>query len=300
MSFRDLKQNRQKTLEKIAEQYSKFSSKGGETAVDDRFWYPAVDKVGNGTATIRFLPSPDGEDSPTVRLYKRSFEGPTGKWYINNCLSTVGKDDPVNDYNNKLLEEAGLTWKEAEISNPKLIEGIRTRKRKEIYISNVLILKDPANPENEGKVKLFNYGPQIRSLIDEVMNPTFEGEQRINPFDLFGDAALKIKIVKKDGKWRNYEKSEWIKAPIDDEKELERIYNSEYPLQPFLAADQFKTYDELQTQLNRVLGLSSTKKTAELPVDNVPVKGKQTVAPWEHEEGEVDEVDALFESLKED
>jgi len=252
MSYRDHKNNKLAAFEKIAKQ---FSSTGGFEE-DTRFWYPDVDKAGNGLAVIRFLPAFDGEDSPTIKLYKRSFQGPTGKWYIENDLSTIGKPDPVKDLNDRLC--GGLAWAEV----PKNIKDIVSKqKRKEQHISNIYVVKDPAHPENEGKVFLFRYGKKIRGMISEKMNPTFEGEERVNPFDMDEGAALKIKIVKQDG-YRNYDKSEWMTpGPIvakkdgsPDDEAQEAIYNQIYPLAPFLAADQFGTYESLQAKLNAVVG----------------------------------------------
>lgn len=281
MAFRDLKQNRQKDLEKIA---ATFAKKAGETQNnDDRFWYPDVDKVGNGMAVIRFLPSPDGESSPTVRLFNRSFQGPTGKWYIENDLTTIGQDDPVNDLNRKLV--GGMKWEEVP---EKIKEVVRKQKRKETYIANIYVVKDPAHPENEGKNFLFKYGPKIRGMINDKMNPTFEGEERLNPFDLWEGANFKIKITKKD-KYRNYDTSEFLtpgplfktKAGEADDEAMEKVYNAAYPLEPFVSADKFKSREVLEQKLKEVLG-NTDRVSAEPATKQVEEKtGKVSKPAWE-------------------
>lgn len=290
MSYRDLKQNKQAQLEKIAAQLS--AKSGFSETTDDRYWYPAVDKSGNGLAVIRFLPAPDGEDTPTIKLYRRSFQGPTGKWYINNCLSTIGKDDPINDYNNKLLN--GVKWDEAP---KKIKEGISLRKRKVQYTSNIYVVKDPANPENEGKVFLFNYGEQIRAKIDSKMSPAFEGEQRVNPFDLDEGANLKLKITLKDKKWRNYENSEWMTpGPLfKEDAKMEEVYNQEHKLAPLVAPDQFKSYEELMKQRDLVLG-NTDRVVAQ--VEEIEASTKSSEKPaWEDD---TDDDAAFFEALKDE
>lgn len=301
MAFRDLKQNRQQQLEKIAADFAKHnSSEGGNS--DPRKWYPETDKAGNGKAVIRFLPAPDGEDSPTVKLYQRSFKGPTGKWYINNCLTTIGKDDPVNELNRKLV--GGLEW---EAVPDKVKEVVRNQKRKTLYISNILVIKDPANPENEGKVFLYNYGPVIRDIINEKMNPTFEGEERVNPFDMYEGANFVIKITRKD-KYRNYDKSEFeAKGPLfvnkkgePDEAKMEEVYNQMHKLQPFLAADQFKSYEELEKQLEKVLGNTDrVKPELSLVETSAPSKAKESKPAWEDEDD--DGIDpSMFKDMDDD
>lgn len=301
MAFRDLKQNRQQQLEKIADQFAKNNTSEAAND-DDRFWYPDVDKAGNGLSTIRFLPTPDGEDSPSVRLFTRSFQGPTGKWYIENCLTTIGQDDPVNDLNRKLVN--GMEW--AQVPD-KVKEVVRKQKRKEVYISNIYVIKDNLHPENEGKVFLFKYGKKIRDMINEKMNPSFEGEQRINPFDLWEGANFKIKISKVD-KYRNYDKSSFEaqgplfvnKAGEPDDERMEAVYNSEYKLATFIAPDQFKPREVLEAKLNAVLGNTGRVKIDEEidePKVTAPKAGKVEKPAWEGED-EIDE--KFFENLDND
>ncbi len=287
MSLRELKQNRQANLDKIAEDFKKqakgqFNSEGYE---DDRFWRPAVDKQGNGIATIRFIPAPDGEQS-IVKIYRRSFQGPTGKYYINNCLSTLDKPDPVNDLNRKMVGK--MKWEQVP---EKLKEVIRERKRKTEYISNIYVVDDPINPDNNGKVFLLRYGPQLHGIIMEKMFPTFQGETRINAFDLWGPDAkgeggganFKFKIYLKDKKYRNYEKSEFLeRAPLfDNDEKLEEVYNQAYSLLPFLAEDQFKPYDYLKKKLDEVLGEGDTAvETPEFAEAEAPSRPESKPA-WE-------------------
>lgn len=295
MSFRDLKQNRQQELEKLSKMIAAQTSQNTTQEKDERFWYPEVDKLGNGFAIIRFLPAPEGEDSPTVRIFNRSFQGPTGKWYIENDLSTIGGEDPVYKLNQKLA--GGVAWD----SIPKHIKDILSKqKRKTTFIANVYIVKDPANPENEGKVFLYKYGVKIQSKINEKMNPTFEGEERVNPFDLWEGANFKIKIRKEDG-FRNYNASEWeVPGPLlKDDSKLEEIYKSEHSLTQFIAPDQFKSKEELEAKLALVVGnLGSVKPASPTFSKTAEVKeSKESVPAWEGDD-EIDE--SFFEKLSEE
>jgi hypothetical protein len=248
-SFADLKKSRNKDMENLTAQVSKLSSKDGEkkSYADDRFWKPAVDKAGNGFAVIRFLPAPGGEDMPWVQTFSHSFQGPTtGLWYIENSLTTLNKKDPVSEYNT-------LLWNTGSDADK---EVARKQKRKLSYITNIYVVSDPANPDNDGKVFLFKFGKKIFDKLNDLMNPEFPDEQPRNPFDLWNGANFKLKIRKVEG-YQNYDKSEFDKdSPVSgDESHMERIWNSEYKLGEFLAESNFKSYDELKTKLNKVLGL---------------------------------------------
>jgi hypothetical protein len=212
-------------------------------------WYPNVDKAGNGYAVIRFLPPPQGEDMPFVRLFEHGFKGPTGSWYIENSLTTIGKQDPVGELNSQL-------WNSGLDSDK---EVARAQKRKLNFISNVYIIKDEQNPENEGKVVLYKYGKKIFDKLNEAMNPEFADEEAMNPFDLWAGANFKLKIRNVEG-YRNYDKSEFAKAgPLsDDDSEMEKIWKKTYPLQDFIDPKNFKTYDELKAKLNKVLGTDNS------------------------------------------
>jgi hypothetical protein len=247
-TFAALKKNRQSDLDRINAELTKLSSKG-ERAEDDRFWQPTVDKAGNGYAIIRFLPAPKGEDVPWVRIFNHGFKGPSGKWYIENSLTTIGQKDPVSEYNSEL-------WNSTTDDNSPARKQVRDQKRKLTYISNILVVKDSENPENEGKVKLFRYGKKIFDKINALMNPEFEDEARVNPFDFWEGANFKLKVRKVEG-YRNYDKSEFD-APSkisDKDADIEKIWNTQHSLQAFVAPDQFKSYDELKKRLNEVLGM---------------------------------------------
>lgn len=214
---------------------------------DDRFWQPTVDKAGNGYAVIRFLPTPavddDGDDGfPWVRVFRHSFQGPTGSWYIENSLTTIGQKDPVGELNSILWNSGNEADKEIA----------RKRKRKLQYISNILVINDPGNPENNGKIKLFSYGKKIWEKLEEVMNPKFEDETAINPFDFETGANFKLKIRQVDG-YRNYDKSEFD-SPSAVEGDWDQLYNTAYSLKAFIDPSNFKTYDELKNRLDKVLG----------------------------------------------
>ena len=232
--------------EKLVKQVEKMSTTSN--GADERLWKPEMDKTGVGSATIRFLPAPDGEEVPWVKMYSHAFQG-NGGWFIENSLTTVGQKDPVSEYNRGL-------WNSG---NEKDKETVRKQKRKLSYYSNIYVVKDPANPANEGKVFLFKYGKKIFDKILNAMQPEFDDEDPINPFDFWQGANFKIKIVKKDGYW-NYDKSEFDRvAPLlNDDDALEALWKKEYSLSAVTAPDQFKTYEELERRMNMVLGLGGT------------------------------------------
>ena len=271
MSFASLKSSNFADLLAKAETLNKTETKGG---ADDRFWKPEVDKAGNGYAVIRFLPAPDGEDLPWAQVWSHAFQGPGG-WYIENSLTTLGKKDPVSDYNRVLWNSGNDADKEVA----------RKQKRKLNYYSNIYVVKDSANPENEGRVFLYRYGKKIFDKIMESMQPAFEDEQPVNPFDLWKGADFKLKIQKVAGYW-NYDKSEFDRSAVlggfDDDK-LERIWKQEYSLTAFTADDQFKTYEERKERMDAVLTNTVSasrvdRETEESEYESSPVE-EQSFAP---------------------
>ena len=262
MSFQNLK--KQSSLgsltAKLVKEVEKVNNKSSGGA-DERLWKPELDKTGNGFAVIRFLPAPDGEDLPWVKLYSHAFQGPGG-WYIENSLTTINQKDPVSEYNRELWNSG--SDKDKEI--------VRKQKRKLSFYSNIYVVKDPVNPQNEGKVFLFKYGKKIFDKIMEAMQPEFEDETPINPFDFWQGANFKLKIVKKDGYW-NYDKSEFdrVEELLDDDDALEAIWKKEYSLQQLVAQDQFKDYDALKKRLDYVLGIKGVP----------PMRDPETVAEEE-------------------
>ena len=250
MSFADLK--KQSSLGSLTSKLVKEVEKMSNTSsgADERLWKPEMDKTGNGFAVIRFLPAPEGEELPWAKIYSHAFQGPGG-WYIENSLTTTGGKDPVSEYNREL-------WNSG---NEKDKETVRKQKRKLSYYSNIYVVKDPANPANEGRVFLFKYGKKIFDKIMEAMQPEFEDETPINPFDFWQGANFKLKLVKKDGYW-NYDKSEFDRvAPLlDDDDALEGVWKKQYSLTALVAPDQFKTYEQLETRLKLVLGQKSAAR----------------------------------------
>ena len=238
-----------KQLEKTIEQPDKKKS-----YQDDRLWKPELDKSGNGYAVLRFLPAVEGEDMPWQRVWNHAFQGPGGQWYIENSLTTLNKKDPVSEENTRLWN----TGIEADK------EIARKRKRKLSYYSNIYIVSDPKHPENEGKVFLFKYGKKIFDKLSEAMNPHFEDEKAVNPFDFWEGANFKLKIRKVDGYW-NYDKSEFesvSQVAVDDEK-IKAIWKQQHALKPFVDLSNFKTYDELKEKLNRVITGDRNASTVE-------------------------------------
>ena len=243
MSFASLKKSSFQDLLAKADNLNKSEAKSGP---DERLWKPEVDKAGNGYAVIRFLPAPNGEDLPWAQVWTHAFQGPGG-WYIEISLTTLGKKDPVSDLNREL-------WNSGGEGSPQRAQA-RNQKRKLNYYSNIYVVKDSANPENEGKVFLYRYGKKIFDKIMESMQPAFEDETPVNPFDLWKGADFKLKITKVAGFW-NYDKSEFDAPAVLGElsdKELEGIWQQEHSLSAYTADDQFKSYEELKERLDRTL-----------------------------------------------
>jgi hypothetical protein len=267
---------------------------------DDRFWKLERDKSGNGSAVIRFLPAPavDGDDAlPWVRLFSHGFQGPTGKWYIENSLTTLKMKDPVGEYNTEL-------WGDRTIEDPTYRfnerKQARVQKRKLNYISNIYVVSDPKNPENEGKVFLFKYGKKIFDKITMLMNPEFEGDAPVNPFDFWAGANFKIRIRTVEG-YPNYDQSifDTPKPLLSDDSELEQLWNKEYSLKEFIDPKSFKSYEDLQKRLNEVLGeskpvVSAVAKTA----PEKPVFNKQKTVVDEDVSFITDDDDDELESFK--
>ena len=252
MSFSAMKKSNFQDLLSKAENLNKSETKSGP---DERLWKPEVDKAGNGYAVIRFLPAPNEEDLPWAQVWSHAFQGPGG-WYIENSLTTLGKKDPVSDLNREL-------WNAGAEGSPQRDQA-RKQKRKLNYYSNIYVVKDSANPTNEGRVFLYRYGKKIFDKIMESMQPAFEDESPVNPFDFWKGADFKLKITRVAGFW-NYDKSEFAEPSTlggFNDKELEALWNEEHSLAAFTADDQFKSYEDLKFRLESTLKGNYTK-----PVD---------------------------------
>jgi len=241
--FSDFKRRSKSNLDELSKKIQESTNK--ESYKDDRFWRPELDQASNGYAVIRFLPAPPNEELPWARLYSHAFQG-KGGWYIENSRTTLGEKDPVSEMNSEL-------WNSGVESDKDIA---RARKRKLQYISNILVISDPANPQNEGKVFLYKYGKRIFDKIQEAMEPEFADEEKINPFDFWSGANFKLKVRKVAG-FINYDKSEFDSlSPLfdgDDDK-LEELWKKQYPLKPFTDESNFKSYDELKNKLHDVIG----------------------------------------------
>ena len=247
MSFSDLKKQSSigSLTQKLVKEVEKMNNTGG--GADERLWKPEMDKTGNGYAVIRFLPAPNGEDLPWVKMYSHAFQGPGG-WYIENSLTTNGGKDPVSEYNRELWNSGNEADKDT----------VRKQKRKLSYYANIYVVQDKANPGNEGKVFLYKFGKKIFDKIMEAMQPEFEDETPINPFDFWQGANFKLKLKKVAGYW-NYDSSEFDRPSplLDDDDALEALWKKQYSLSALTAPDQFKTYEQLETRLKMVLGKKS-------------------------------------------
>ena len=261
-SFSQLKQSSKSSLQSLSSELEKLNTNTNtNSSQDERFWKLSVDKAQNGHAVIRFLPASKNEDVPWVRNWSHGFQGPGG-WYIENSLTTIGQKDPVSEYNSKL-------WNSGVESDK---EVARKQKRKLQYYANIFVVSDPANPENEGKVFLFKFGKKIFDMINDKMTPEFEDETPVNPFDLWEGCNFRLRARQVAG-FRNYDKSEFdSSSPLkDDDAELERIWNTQYSLAELVAADQFKSYDELKARFEKVIGesdISSAASSFDEPVAN--------------------------------
>jgi len=284
MSFSSLKKNKASVFQQLQKQLEKTQQVG---TVDERFWKLSTDKAGNGFAVIRFLPAGDGEDMPFVKLYSHAFQGPGG-WYIENSLTTLGQKDPLGEYNRELWNSGDETLK----------EQVRRQKRKLQYYSNIYVVKDPSNPDNEGKVFLFRYGKKIYDKIMEAVNgDELEGRAGYNPFDFWAGANFKLRAKKVAG-YPNYDSSEF-ESPGTledlDDAQLESIWKREFALQSIVAPDQFKSYDQLQERLNAVLNLkkSAAREVVEEAAPSNPFASKPPTpaAPKEEPKAEVSEED---------
>ena len=265
MSFQNLKkQSRSGSLtDKLIKSVEKLNDKGGNGA-DERIWKPSVDKTGNGFAVIRFLPEAEGCDLPWARVYTHAFQGPGG-WLIDQCLTTKEQKCPVCEYNSTLWNNGTDAGK----------EQARKQKRKLSYYSNIFVVSDPSNPDNEGKVFLYKYGKKIHDKIVAAAQPQFEDETPINPFDFWKGADFKLKITKVAGFW-NYDKSEFDRPGTlggFSDAELEGIYNKEYSLKEFTDPSNFKSYEELETRLSMVLNKRSTPRVDESLEDESEGRG---------------------------
>ena len=245
----------------ISNAFEKIANPSSETKSyqDDRFWKLEGDKAGNGTATIRFLPRVEGDELPWVRIFSHGFQGPTGKWYIENSLTTLNEQDPVSELNSQL-------WNSGVEANKKIAQN---QKRRLSYIANIMVVSDPKHPENEGKVFLFKFGKKIFDKIMDKARPTFEDEKPVNVFDFWEGANFKLRMRKKDG-FTNYDESAFNEpAALGDDETIVEVASKQYKLSEFLDRKNFKSYDELKKKLNEVLSgdAFASKSAAELAAD---------------------------------
>tara|TARA_Y100001973_G_scaffold40211_1_gene60171 strand:+ start:650 stop:1525 length:876 start_codon:yes stop_codon:yes gene_type:complete len=288
MTFANLKKQSKlgSLTQKLVKEVEKMNTTSGG---DDRLWKLDVDKSGNGYAVIRFLPAPDGEDLPFVKLYSHAFQGPGG-WFIENSLTTLGQKDPVSEYNTTLWNNGTDAGKDTA----------RKQKRKLTYISNIYVVKDPANPENEGKVFLYKYGKKIFDKLTAAMQPEFEDEEAIDPFDFWQGANFKLKAKNVAG-YRNYDSSEFTATSplLDDDDALEALWKKEYSLAELVANDQFKSYDELKKRLEYVLGnKAQVRQDPEvIDEDDDRVSAEKTVAAASTPTSDEDDTLSYFAQL---
>ena len=263
MSFADLKRNRTDLSKLVAQAQETSGAQQTQRQSDDpRFWMPTRDKAGNGYAVIRFLPGDASAATPWIRYWDHAFKGPTGQWYIEKSLTSIGQQDPLSELNSKM-------WNSGVESDKTIV---RQRKRNLRYVANVLIVSDPSAPENEGQVKLYRFGKKIFDKIMDSMQPQFPDEKPVNPFDMWEGADFTVKIRKVEG-YPNYDASSF-KAPAavpGSDEELEELYNKQHDLNEWVDPKNYKTYDELKSRLAMVLGEQAPrtmKQEASLEMDD--------------------------------
>ena len=303
MSFNTLSELRKQrgNFDNLMKEVEKISNPQSFKKGDEREWKTTVDKAGNGYAVIRFLPAPQGEDMPWVRIWNHGFQGPTGKWYIENSLTTLNKQDPVSELNSEL-------WNSGVEANKEIA---RKQKRRLNYYANIMVVEDKANPDSEGNVYLYKFGKKIFDKIKDVMQPQFEDEQPVNPFDFWEGANFKLKIRQVEG-FRNYDKSEFDNpsAISDDDAKIEEAWAKQHSLQEKVSPGEFKTYEELKSKLDMVLTGGAKVATAEqisqttndAADDHFIEKVKSVQASPTTSDESTDEDDTLsyFKSLAED
>lgn len=252
ISFEKLKGKRKNRLAELSAELDKTNKGGYSNPNDDKYWKLEVDSAGNGYAIIRFLDDPEQEQAPFKKIYNHGFQGPGG-WYIENSLTTIGKDDPVSEMNSEL-------WNSGIEANKEIA---RKRKRRLQYVSNILVVHDPKNPENNGKVFLFSYGAKIFGMINDLMHPKFDDEEQINPFDYFEGANFHLKAFNNDGGFRDYTKSKFdrpggLTNREGDElstEECQEVIDNWHNLNDLHDESNFKSYDALKARLLKVLKL---------------------------------------------
>lgn len=265
MDINTLRKSRNNDFSKIADAFEKVSNPSSEqkSYQDDRFWKLEADKAGNATATIRFLPRTEGDELPWVKVFSHAFQGPTGKWYIENSLTTLGENDPVGELNTQL-------WNSGSEANKEIA---RKQKRKLSFIANVLIISDPKHPENEGQVRLFKFGKKIFDKIMDKARPTFEDEKPVNVFDYWEGADFKLRMRRVDG-YPNYDQSVFLEpSPVaESDEEILAVANRQHKLAEFLNRSNFKSYDDLKKKLESVLsgGGASPMTAADMAMEDEP------------------------------
>lgn len=293
-NFQDYLKNRQSAFTMMTDSLKKDLNPETRRGEDDRMWKPQMGQDGTGYAVVRFLPGTDPNKTPWIKVYDHAFQGPTGKWYIENSLTTIGQKDPVSEYNTKL-------WNSGLEANKEIA---RKQKRRTSYMANVFVIKDPVNPAAEGKVKIFKFGQKIFDKVMAALQPEFEGDDPLNPFDLIEGANFRIKLKMVGGYW-NYDASEFERSsPLSqDDSKLESIFNAQFNIHDFIAPEKFKSYEELSTKLSEVLGSSSPaeNQTAVEQKGLVPAKAaapvKQLVTAETSTDSGDEDLEQYFKSL---
>lgn len=267
-----LRKKSSENFDKLKSDVEKLSS-GGRQA-DDRFWNLTVDKSGNGMAVLRFLPPKDGENRAFIKKYTHFFRGENSKFLAEVCPTTIGLECPI-------CQENGRIWKAHPEDEARKL--IKDKKRKLEYCSNVLVLQDRANPENEGKVFLYRYGAKIFEKITQTIKPDFDDEVSFDPFNIFDGANFVLKAKTKDD-YRNYDSSYFDKQSElydGDEEKLGEVLENIYSLEAMIDPKLIKSYEELEQQFARVTDTKGkpVRKNVEESIEQDTPKGSNEL-PW--------------------
>lgn len=287
MNLSELKKSRSLDFSNITKALTKSTETGFKNDDDDQFKVTR-DKAGNGSAVLRFLAPAGGDELPWVQIYSHGFQGPTGRWYINNCLSTLGADDPVNIANREL-------WNGSEKDK----EQARKQKRKLSYVSNVYVVSDPGNRANEGKVFKFKFGKKIFEKIMEKVQPTFVDETPVNVFDLWEGANFKLRMRQYEG-YPNYDQSSFADpSPVAaTDEEILTIVNQQHKLSELIDPKNFKSYAELEKQFKSVMTAGPSENVKEFSAPTAEAKMQKSVEPKAVKSTVADEEESLEDYFK--
>lgn len=275
--FDRLKQSRGQQAEAMQTRLAQQGQRTG-SGKDPRIWKWTWNKEGVSENIIRFLPVPlvdmksqeDGnipEDSvltPCAMIMKHAFQG-VGGWYMENSPQTFGHDDPVRDHDRPL-------WgRQKETNDEKLKDTLKKRLPDTKYYANILIVKDVNAPENNGQVRLLEFGPAVKKILDSAQNPKFSTDPKFDPFDAWEGADLILNLYgeeKQFGNWKglvaNFTNVKWATpAALGTDEYIQEVWEKEHSLFEFFNPANYKSYEDLEKQLRKVLAIPADQPLVE-------------------------------------